>query len=87
MCENLARNLNGALVVLRAWVRPRVMMKQLLPSMLGASVQFPEALAAGVLAVIYILPVRHTYERPERPGRGRDRLPVASAQTSMLWLT
>ena len=83
----MARNLNGALVVFRARVRPRVTKKQLLPSMLGASVQFPEALAAGVLAVIYNLPVRHTYERPERPERGRDRLPVASAQTSTLWLT
>ena len=27
LCENLARNLNGALVVLRARVRPRVMKK------------------------------------------------------------
>lgn len=28
----------------------------------GSQRQLPEALAAGVLAVIYILPVRHTYE-------------------------
>lgn len=58
------------------------MKKQPLLSVLGASVHFPDALAAMVLGVIYILPVRYTHERFERPKRGRGRLPVALAQTS-----